>query len=250
MGCQCVNKCGKENGDIEKQFDDVKSTDQYLNSNNSNNKNSLRINDFKLYSPNNNIDLQYITRNLSFSLYELINKIRTNPKSFIDLIKEWKDKIIMKENKYLLPISKEVFITLNKGPIAFDECINYLNELDNINALIMKDELNVDIIGNIKENCEESNYTSFSFLEKIIKLKKKELEKNKKYYKITAFHYDKSCDNPEISLLLQIVDDNVGDCTRRKNLLNPNFNYIGISCVNIKENIFCYYCLFANKKNK
>ena len=30
----------------------------------------------------------------------------------------------------------------------------------------------------------------------------------------------------------------------------PNFNYIGISCVNIKENIFCYYCLFANKKNK
>ena len=249
MGCQCVNKCGKDNGDNEKQFD-VKSTEQNINSNNSINKNSLRINDFKLYSPNNNIDLQYITRNLSFSLYELINKIRTNPKSFIDLIKEWKDKIIMKENKYLLPISKEVFITLNKGPIAFDECINYLNELDNINALIMKDELNVDIIGNIKENCEESNYTSFSFLEKIIKLKKKELEQNKKYYKITAFHYDKSCDNPEISLLLQIVDDNVGDCTRRKNLLNPNFNYIGISCVNIKENIFCYYCLFANKKNK
>ena len=114
----------------------------------------------------------------------------------------------------------------------------------------MKDELNVDIQGNIKVNSEESDYTSFSFLEKIIKLKKQELERNKKYYKITAFHYDKSCDNPQISLLLQIVDDNIGDCTRRKNLLNPNFNYIGITCVNIKENIFCYYCLFANKKNK
>ena len=247
MGCQCVNKCGKENGDIEKQFDDVKSTDQYLNSNNSNNKNSLRINDFKLYSPKNNFDLQYITRNLSFSLYELINKTRTNPKSFIDTIKIWKEKIIYKNNQYLLPISNEIYISLNKGVNAFDECITYLNQLEPMNSLIMKEELSINIEDNIKENYEESNYTSFSFFEKVIKIKKKELEKNNKKYKISGFHYDKSCDNPECSLVLQIVDDNMGDLSRRKNLLNPYFTYIGITTVIIKENVFCYYCLFANK---
>ena len=243
MGC----KCGKEINENEKQFDDNNQSTEH-NYENGLAKKNLLSNGFKLYNhKTNNLDLQYLTRNLSFSLYELINKTRTNPKSFIDTIKIWKEKIIYKNNQYLLPISNEIYISLNKGVNAFDECITYLNQLEPMNSLIMKEELSINIEDNIKENYEESNYTSFSFFEKVIKIKKKELEKNNKKYKISGFHYDKSCDNPECSLVLQIVDDNMGDLSRRKNLLNPYFTYIGITTVIIKENVFCYYCLFANK---
>lgn len=243
MGC----KCGKEINENEKQFDDNNQSTEH-NYENGLTKKNLLSNGFKLYNhKTNNLDLQYLTRNLSFSLYELINKTRTNPKSFIDTIKIWKEKIIYKNNQYLLPISNEIYISLNKGVNAFDECITYLNQLEPMNSLIMKEELSINIEDNIKENYEESKYTSFSFLEKVIKIKKKELEKNNKKYKISGFHYDKSCDNPECSLVLQIVDDNMGDLSRRKNLLNPYFTYIGITTVIIKENVFCYYCLFANK---
>ena len=243
MGC----KCGKEVNENEKQFDDNNQSTEH-NYENGLTKKNLLSNGFKLYNhKTNNLDLQYLTRNLSFSLYELINKTRTNPKSFIDTIKIWKEKIVYKNNQYLLPISNEIYISLNKGVNAFDECITYLNQLEPMNSLIMKEELSINIEDNIKENYEESNYTSFSFFEKVIKIKKKELEKNNKKYKISGFHYDKSCDNPECSLVLQIVDDNMGDLSRRKNLLNPYFTYIGITTVIIKENVFCYYCLFANK---
>ena len=243
MGC----KCGKEINENEKQFDDNNQSTEH-NYENGLTKKNLLSNGFKLYNhKTNNLDLQYLTRNLSFSLYELINKTRTNPKSFIDTIKIWKEKIIYKNNQYLLPISNEIYISLNKGVNAFDECITYLNQLEPMNSLIMKEELSINIEDNIKENYEESKYTSFSFLEKVIKIKKKELEKNNKKYKISGFHYDKSCDNPECSLVLQIVDDNMGDLSRRKNLLNPYFTYIGITTVIIKENVFYYYYLFANK---
>ena len=243
MGC----KCGKEVNENEKQFDDNNQSTEH-NYENGLTKKNLLSSGFKLYNhKTNNLDLQYLTRNLSFSLYELINKTRTNPKSFIDTIKIWKEKIVYKNNQYLLPISNEIYISLNKGVNAFDECITYLNQLEPMNSLIMKEELSINIEDNIKENYEESNYTYFSFFEKVIKIKKKELEKNNKKYKISGFHYDKSCDNPECSLVLQIVDDNMGDLSRRKNLLNPYFTYIGITTVIIKENVFCYYCLFANK---
>ena len=261
MGCQC-KKCkneeileekdlrqienGMNNQSIEQKYVDFNTKDSVNNSS----RNPLSVRNLKNYASKYQKEISninYITSNLSFSLYEIINKIRTNPKFFIDKIKIYKEKIIRKDYQFLLPIEKEIFITLNRGPKAFDEAIEYLNKLEPMNSLIMKNELKIDIDNTI--NNFEMNFTSFSFLEKIIKNKKKELEKNKKNYKIEGFHYDKSTNNAEISAILQIVDDNMGDCSRRKNLLNPHFTYVGISCVNIKENVFCYYMLFANKKN-
>ena len=261
MGCQC-KKCkneeifeekdlrqienGMNNQSIEQKYVDFNTKDSVNNSS----RNPLSVRNLKNYASKYQKEISninYITSNLSFSLYEIINKIRTNPKDFIDKIKIYKEKIIRKDYQFLLPIENEIFITLNRGPKAFDEAIEYLNKLEPMNSLIMKNELKIDIDNTI--NNFEMNFTSFSFLEKIIKNKKKELEKNKKNYKIEGFHYDKSTNNAEISAILQIVDDNMGDCSRRKNLLNPNFTYVGISCVNIKENVFCYYMLFANKKN-
>ena len=188
MGCQCNNKCKnkenqtekdlrqQENGMInqstEQKYVDFNSKDSNINSSRS----PLTLRNFKHYIPKHQKELSnmnFITNNLSFSLYEIINKIRTNPKSFIDKIKAYKEKIIRKDYQFLLPISKEIFITLNRGPKAFDETIDYLNKIEPMNSLIMKNELKVNIDENNSDNYEEMNFTSFSFLEKVIKDKKK-----------------------------------------------------------------------------
>ena len=50
--------------------------------------------------------------------------------------------------------------------------------------------------------------------------------------------------DPEISFLLMIVDDNgVKSGMRRKDLLNPRMKFIGISSVEIKKNFVCYITL-------
>ena len=50
--------------------------------------------------------------------------------------------------------------------------------------------------------------------------------------------------DPEISFLMMIVDDN-GDKSgmRRKDLLDPNMKYIGISSIDINGNFVCYLTL-------
>ncbi len=50
--------------------------------------------------------------------------------------------------------------------------------------------------------------------------------------------------DPEISFLLMIVDDNGHKSgKKRKDILNPNMKYIGISSVEINNNFACYITL-------
>ena len=50
--------------------------------------------------------------------------------------------------------------------------------------------------------------------------------------------------DPEISFLLMIVDDNgVKSGMKRRDILNPNMKYIGISSVEINRSFVCYITL-------
>ena len=83
----------------------------------------------------------------------------------------------------------------------------------------------------------------------IAKILNKKYEQIKNEYNILGFHYDICSNNTEISSILQLVDDDIeNNLTRRKNILNRNVKYVGISYVNIKENIICYYLLFDKIK--
>jgi hypothetical protein len=59
-------------------------------------------------------------------------------------------------------------------------------------------------------------------------------------YRDCNFILDLEISNPEISLILQIIDDNPFQGKRRENLLNPNNKYIGISCAKVKTKFCCY----------
>ena len=67
-------------------------------------------------------------------------------------------------------------------------------------------------------------------------------------FTIVGFHYDKSVNNVEVSTVLQIVDDTGANCVRRNNILNRNATHIGISACRMKDNYYCFYLVFGNKK--
>jgi len=62
------------------------------------------------------------------------------------------------------------------------------------------------------------------------------------------FHYDIAGINPVLTVMHQIIDDNITfNHTRRKNILDEDFNSIGISNYNIGKKV-CVYLLFGNFK--
>jgi len=74
---------------------------------------------------------------------------------------------------------------------------------------------------------------------------KKENVKNK--YTNLQFHYDIGGLNPFISAIIQITDDNITfNNTRRNNILDPDFDSVGIDH-NANGKKMCMYLLFGKK---
>lgn len=62
---------------------------------------------------------------LEKKLFKLINDLRTNPKSFINIIEEYKNQLQKNNDFYYLIIDDNIF-QFSKGKEYFDECINFL----------------------------------------------------------------------------------------------------------------------------
>ena len=267
MGCQCSQSIKKE----EKQNENIllNNIQNGMNIDEKPMTNIIKIRPFSKFesfsnqntkvtsnSKNNNYELKNQFNNsfnnqqniLSFQLLQQINIIRTNPLSYIDIINKYKDKIIQKNNKFYLNVKKchNTLITLEKGEIAFNECIKKLYLQPSLEPIELNNKLKLDVnIPLNNENISIDYYTSLEFMKKIIENKLKLLDDN---FEIIGFHYDKSLNDPELSAVLQLIDDTGDDYSRRKNILNKKVKYVGISVVNLKENVYCYYLLFAFNK--
>ena len=264
MGCQCIQNVKKEEKDNENNFVNDFQNGTNINENISSNIIKIRNINQKFdsfsnqatkssYSKNNNIiDLKHSFNNnqnlLIFQILEQINIIRTNPLSYIDIINKYKENIIEKNNKYYLKSNKclNTLILLEKGKSEFNECIKLLYLQESLEPIELNNKLKLDVnIPLNNENLSIDYYTSLEFIEKIINNKIKLLEDN---FEIIGFHYDKSLNDPELSVVLQLIDDTGNEKSRRKNILNKKVKYVGISALNLKENIYCYYLLFACDK--
>ena len=69
--------------------------------------------------------------NMEKNLFDLINELRTNPKSFIDKIALYKDKLKYENDKYYISIDNNEF-EFKYGKECFDECINFLKNQKNL----------------------------------------------------------------------------------------------------------------------
>ena len=168
--------------------------------------------------------------NYSKYLLEQINKIRTDPQSYIGIIEDAKNNIIKDKHGRLIYNGK-IKIALTDGEAAFNNAINYLRNVQPMNKL----EYNPYITVELPKTENELKYKND------LTLKIENMVNNG--INVKSYWRDVIKD-PEISFLMMIVDDNgIKSGMRRKDLLDPNMKYIGISSIEINGNFVCYITL-------
>ena len=122
---------------------------------------------------------------------------------------------------------------MNKGVSAFKDLISYLNEMQPMGSLTVKQELNIDVP--VQEEYKNE------FIAEMFAKKKEEL---KDTFRNVTCHFDIGSSNALVSAALQVVDDSNFKGVRRSNILNKNFKYVGSGCQKVKAKYFCFF-IFA-----
>ena len=100
--------------------------DAYIKNDYHQNLDNLLLSESQSEDSNNNIFSIGILK-MEKNLFNLINDLRTNPKSFIPKIEKYKKKLQKNEDFYFLIIEENTF-SFQNGIEPFDECINFLKE--------------------------------------------------------------------------------------------------------------------------
>ena len=282
MGCSCIkhNLIDEETNEFNPSEDNnkeqenidsnininnyyIKITNDKSNNNNVNNNESEILNSGVIINNqstsninNNNEDIQLKTKNikskedqdniitnniinkesdyLSKSVYnkrifELINKVRVNPAEYskyvLDNIKNIniENKEILNKNTEMKEINqitvfkKKVKVRLFKGEDGFFETAQYLQKLSPMEPLKFKEEIVIPI---------DNKDSMINIINK---------------YNINAF-FRGNIKNPEIAVLLMIVDDNESSEKRKRNtLLNKEYKYIGIDSKFFDKNFYAHF---------
>ncbi len=232
------NDNNNNNNDNNNNDNNINDNDNDNNNDNNNiNDNDNNINDNKIIeNKNEKFHINSLSENLTdllpkdaFSKYifEQINLIRTNPKSFIPIIEKAKKNVTKDIHNRILYKTK-VKVALSKGIPSFEETISYLNQIQPMNKLIF----NPIICIPLPKNEEEINDKTY------LKIKARELVQKK--MKIKTYWRD-IIKEPETSFILMIVDDSEKKSgLKRKDILNPHFKYIGINSIAINKSFVCY----------
>ena len=184
----------------------------------------------------NNLGQQNIINNISpsdnYSCYFLsqINKIRTEPQSFIGVIEDSKANII-KDHLGRFIYNGKIKVCLNTGEAAFDEAIQFLKELEPMEPLIYNPQITINPPLNEDDILDKDD------------LNKKIKAMMNLGFNFRSYWRDVIKD-PEISFLLMIIDDNgIKSGMKRKDILCPYVKYIGISSSEVNKNFVCYVTL-------
>jgi hypothetical protein len=220
-----------------------------LINNNTNNVDSLTSYDSvnKKNSDKHKINVIHDNNNnsISFSNFELlmlneINSVRINPKNYSLKLKNLIPMIDsnIHNKKPFLVYDDDIKIELNKGIEAFNACIDFLcnKNASSLEPMELKEELKIPFPKDNISLCLDKNYINQS-IDTI-----RNNVKNK--FEIYDFQYDIS-PNPVLSTVVQVVDDTNADFQRRNNIMSDVIKYVGISCGEVKKDIYCFYLLFG-----
>jgi len=209
------------------------------NINNNNNKDiQLKAKNIKSKEDQDNIitnniinkESDYLSKSVyNKRIFELINKVRVNPAEYskyvLDNIKniniENKEVLNknteMKEINQITVFKKKVKVRLFKGEDGFLETAQYLQKLSPMEPLKFKEEIVIPI---------DNKDSMINIINK---------------YDINAF-FRGNIKNPEIAVLLMIVDDNKSSEKRKRNtLLNKEYKYIGIDSKFFDKNFYAHF---------
>ena len=224
-GCNCLEKRTEEDNEI-------KNTDsKNLNNSEPEIYNTFNQNEYEnvlLNEKNNQDDKEEENTNLGSNIIneneqqsnkfnnttlELINEVRKNPQNYSKKILD-NMKYILEENGKKI-FKRKVKVLLNRGEEAFKEAASILEKTTPMNELVMKPQIVIPL----PENEDEMNDN--------IMLRNK-VNRIREDHNINVY-FKNMIKNPEIAVLLLIVDDSSTNPGKKRNaILNPEFKKIGI----------------------
>lgn len=158
--------------------------------------------------------------------FQLINQIRTNPKKYANTIIDNLKYIKLENEKFVF--KKKVKVLLTRGEDAFREAATILNNTQPMKELIKSEELKIPLPNSILEINNNS-----SFKQSVISIQQNN--------NINLYFRD-HIKNPEIGVLLMIVDDTGKNFGKKRNaILNPNFKKIGIDSKFVEGDFIAHY---------
>jgi hypothetical protein len=167
-------------------------------------------------------------------LLAAINRVRANPADFQNNIIDNIQNIRSEEGKLIFD-AHGTKVALVGGEEAFKAAANKLCNYQPCPPL----EFREDLVINVPE--DNKDWKNNTLITQLLSNKKKEVAGR---YAECAFNMDMGVSDPELSVLLQIVDDSPFKGKRRENILNPDHRYVGIHYVKQKHK-FCCYIVFA-----
>jgi hypothetical protein len=166
-------------------------------------------------------------------LFEEINRFRSDPASYADIVKSHIKYITRSKEGKLIYENGDFKTALNQGEAAFNNAMDILQNTSPLPTLELSEDLRVEVPDDPEVQAKLHN-NLFNEL--------------KKQYPNKNFGFNLDIANPrvEIIVLLQLVDDTKSNGNRRNNFLNPNHRTIGISMKKQKGKHFTFYLTFAN----
>ena len=253
MGCQCLQQKNEDQDEdlIKKQNSDQDIKDIESQNNNSEKKEDLtnlknqgwQVSDSNVENKENSAKKEQkssddkLSKNEKYSNYpknmlELINKIRSDPKSYSEIIEDSIQNIMEiqsdEENAPKFIYKKKVKVALARGEPAFTEAAEELKNLKPLPSLELKDEICLSLPE------KEEDIKDSSYLREQVKLLRETTN-------VDVFFKD-LIKIPEVSALLMIVDDSTkSPGKKRQAVLNPEYKFIGISSKFIGKTFVAYF---------
>ena len=168
---------------------------------------------------------KYDIINYPNDVFELINKIRNNPESFIKDIENAITNIQKYKNKLIY--NGNIKIYLNKGEKMFKEAIECLRKTKSMKPLVFNKDIGIEMPSE-----EEYKNDKDIFRKKI--LKEKKIKNIERYYR-------EAIKDPYTGVLMMIVDDTIkNEGEKRITILNPILNKVYINCKMYGKNFLAY----------
>lgn len=177
-----------------------------------------------------------IKENFDLQLLDTINSLRTDPRAFAEKVIKALNLIKEEGGRVIIETENGSKIALSKGVAAFEACAEKLRALEPLPPLEFRQELCVPVPEAPSEWKEQS---------KLQMLINKFREDCSGTYSGLAFNLDIGVNDPELSTVLQVVDDSGFKGQRADNLLNKDLKYCGISHASKGKKQFCAYIMFA-----
>ena len=161
-------------------------------------------------------------------IISLINKIRTDPVSYSNVVEESIKNIKTTKNNQLIYYNI-VKVALYRGEQAFREAIDELKKTEPMPTLRFNPQLCIPLPENEQE-LKEPNFL------------KDQVEKKKESNCNIEIYFKDLIKIPEVSVLLMIVDDNSKLTSKKRDtLLNRDFKYIGVNSKFIGKNFVAHF---------